>query len=47
MNNNFENNLNETQFEDMRQQLNTPEKETGRAGNSKRAPDTSFDAESG
>ena len=29
MNNNFENNLNETQFEDMRQQLNTLKKKLG------------------
>ena len=29
MNNNFENNMNETQFEDMRQQLNTLKKKLG------------------
>ena len=29
MNNNFENNMNETQFEDMRQQLSTLKKKLG------------------
>ena len=30
MNNNFENNMNETQFEDMRQQMNTLKKKLGK-----------------
>ena len=30
MNNNFENNMNETQFDDMRQQMNTLKKKLGK-----------------